>query len=225
MLDHLPPLPPPPEPLIIQALTYLLQPQTFPTLVCCNMGRHRSGTVVGCYRKLQRWALSSILEEYRRYAGAKVRVLNEQVSHTDVRKLADCSSLSCLTRIWWLLRRLRSRSRRRLEGRRMERKNAGTKWSTFGAEERANYTSPRNRSSRSAKVRTTTAWDFLGTNYLIGPDLSAQVWMAPTIWVVNCTISHRSAEIRYATAHSTQSLFIDQCITSTIYTRAKPTKY
>lgn len=34
--------------------------------------------MVGCYRKLQRWALSSILEEYRRYAGMKVRVLNEQ---------------------------------------------------------------------------------------------------------------------------------------------------
>lgn len=79
--DHLPPLPPPPEPLIIQALTYLLQPQTFPALVCCNMGRHRTGTVVGCYRKLQRWALSSILEEYRRYAGMKVRVLNEQVRY------------------------------------------------------------------------------------------------------------------------------------------------
>ena len=43
------------------------------------MGRHRTGTVVGCYRKLQRWALSSILEEYRRYAGMKVRILNEQV--------------------------------------------------------------------------------------------------------------------------------------------------
>lgn len=78
-IDHQPPLPPPPEPLIIQALTLLLQPETFPTLVCCNLGRHRTGTVVGCYRKLQRWALSSILEEYRRYAGMKVRILNEQV--------------------------------------------------------------------------------------------------------------------------------------------------
>ncbi|OCF36588.1 tyrosine phosphatase [Kwoniella heveanensis CBS 569] len=77
-VDHLPPLPPPPEPLIIQSLTLLLKPTTFPTLVCCNMGRHRTGTVVGCYRKLQRWALSSILEEYRRYAGMKVRILNEQ---------------------------------------------------------------------------------------------------------------------------------------------------
>ncbi|BEJ12029.1 hypothetical protein CspHIS471_0204890 [Cutaneotrichosporon sp. HIS471] len=75
---HLPPLPPPTEPLIIHALSLLLQPSTFPTLVCCNMGRHRTGTVVGCWRKLQRWALSSILEEYRRYAGMKVRVLNEQ---------------------------------------------------------------------------------------------------------------------------------------------------
>lgn len=45
------------------------------------MGRHRTGTVVGCWRKLQRWALSSILEEYRRYAGMKVRVLNEQVCY------------------------------------------------------------------------------------------------------------------------------------------------
>ncbi|ORX33724.1 protein-tyrosine phosphatase [Kockovaella imperatae] len=75
---HLPPLPPPPEPLIISALSLLLTPSSFPTLVCCNMGRHRTGTVVGCYRKLQRWALSSILEEYRRFAGMKVRVLNEQ---------------------------------------------------------------------------------------------------------------------------------------------------
>jgi tyrosine-protein phosphatase OCA1 len=81
-IDHLPPLPPPPEPLIIAALSLLLRADTFPALVCCNMGRHRTGTVVGCYRKLQRWALSSILEEYRRYAGMKVRVLNEQVGES-----------------------------------------------------------------------------------------------------------------------------------------------
>ena len=36
------------------------------------------GTVVGCFRKLQRWSLTSIFEEYRRYAGSKVRILNEQ---------------------------------------------------------------------------------------------------------------------------------------------------
>jgi len=36
------------------------------------------GTVIGCLRKLQRWNLTSIFEEYRRYAGPKVRLLNEQ---------------------------------------------------------------------------------------------------------------------------------------------------
>ena len=46
----------------------------------CNLGRHRTGTVIGCLRKLQNWNLSAILEEYRRYAGPKVRVMNEQVS-------------------------------------------------------------------------------------------------------------------------------------------------
>lgn len=29
-------------------------------------------------RKLQKWNLTSIFEEYRRYAGPKVRLLNEQ---------------------------------------------------------------------------------------------------------------------------------------------------
>ena len=45
----------------------------------CNLGRHRTGTVIGCLRKLQHWNLSAILEEYRRFAGPKVRVMNEQV--------------------------------------------------------------------------------------------------------------------------------------------------
>jgi hypothetical protein len=44
----------------------------------CTLGRHRTGTLIGCLRKLQRWALSSILEEYRRHAGAKFNLLSEQ---------------------------------------------------------------------------------------------------------------------------------------------------
>lgn len=51
----------------------------------CNLGRHRTGTVIGCLRKLQRWNLASIFEEYRRHAGAKVRVLNEQVGFSFIR--------------------------------------------------------------------------------------------------------------------------------------------
>ena len=41
-----------------------------------------AGTVMGCLRKLQRWSLTAIFEEYRRYAGTKVRLLNEQVFYT-----------------------------------------------------------------------------------------------------------------------------------------------
>lgn len=67
------------EELVLQALHLLVQPSTYPAIVMCNQGRHRTGTVIGTFRKLQRWALSSILEEYRRYAGSKIRLMNEQV--------------------------------------------------------------------------------------------------------------------------------------------------
>jgi len=66
------------EDVVIRALRVILNPENYPLLVCCNLGRHRTGTVLGCLRKLQRWNLTSILEEYRRYAGQKVRLLNEQ---------------------------------------------------------------------------------------------------------------------------------------------------
>ncbi|GJN90724.1 hypothetical protein Rhopal_003738-T1 [Rhodotorula paludigena] len=66
------------EDTVLHALDLILNPDNAPLLVCCNQGRHRTGTVCGVLRKLQRWNLVSILEEYRRYAGPKVRVLNEQ---------------------------------------------------------------------------------------------------------------------------------------------------
>ncbi|GAA5846316.1 hypothetical protein JCM3766R1_002208 [Sporobolomyces carnicolor] len=63
---------------VLQALDLVLNPQNSPTMIMCAQGRHRTGTCVGCLRKLQHWNLTSILEEYRRFAGPKVRVLNEQ---------------------------------------------------------------------------------------------------------------------------------------------------
>lgn len=66
------------EEIVLQALHLLVQFKTYPCLVMCNLGRHRTGTVIGCFRKLQKWNLSAILEEYRRFAGPKVRVMNEQ---------------------------------------------------------------------------------------------------------------------------------------------------
>lgn len=86
------------------ALEIILNPQNYPLAVMCNLGRHRTGkkfkiyiekkigTVIGCLRKLQRWNLTSILFEYRRYAGNKVRLENEQfieLFDTDLVKIPE----------------------------------------------------------------------------------------------------------------------------------------
>jgi len=53
--------------------------------------QHRTGCVVGCFRKLQRWCLTSIFDEYQRFAAAKTRV-------SDLRfmELFDVSSIKHL---------------------------------------------------------------------------------------------------------------------------------
>lgn len=66
------------EDMVLSALEVFLDRSTYPIYVFCSQGRHRTGTVVGCLRKLQRWSLSSIFEEYHRHADAKGRLANEQ---------------------------------------------------------------------------------------------------------------------------------------------------
>lgn len=56
---------------IKQALEIIADKRHHPLLVCCGMGRHRTGTVIGCLRKLQGWNLASVSEEYRRFTGPK----------------------------------------------------------------------------------------------------------------------------------------------------------
>jgi len=67
-----------PEDAIRDALLVLLDSRNHPILIHCNKGKHRTGCLVGCLRKLQRWSLTSIFDEYRRFAGTKVRVLDQQ---------------------------------------------------------------------------------------------------------------------------------------------------
>jgi len=63
---------------VLSALQVILSPQYYPLHVMCNFGHRRTGTVIGCLRKLQGWNLTAIFEEYRRYAGTKARFINEQ---------------------------------------------------------------------------------------------------------------------------------------------------
>ncbi|CAN6162557.1 unnamed protein product [Urochloa humidicola] len=80
-----------PEDRIREALKVILDVRNHPVLIHCKRGKHRTGCVVGCLRKLQRWCLTSIFDEYQRFAAAKTRV-------SDLRfmELFDISSIKHL---------------------------------------------------------------------------------------------------------------------------------
>lgn len=56
---------------IINALRTIVAADHYPLLVCCGMGRHRTGTVIGCLRRIMGWNLASVSEEYRRFTGSR----------------------------------------------------------------------------------------------------------------------------------------------------------
>ena len=56
---------------IINALQTIVTQDNYPLLVCCGMGRHRTGTVIGCLRRIMGWNLASVSEEYRRFTGSR----------------------------------------------------------------------------------------------------------------------------------------------------------
>ncbi|KAK1431510.1 hypothetical protein QVD17_07970 [Tagetes erecta] len=58
---------------ITEALELLIDVRIHPVLIHCKQGKHRTGCVVGSLRKLQNWCTSSVLEEYKLYAGVKSR--------------------------------------------------------------------------------------------------------------------------------------------------------
>eukprot|EP00796_Vickermania_ingenoplastis_P009087 gene9087-6380_t len=66
------------ESLMHRIMSAVSDTRNFPLLIHCNKGKHRTGTVVACLRHLQGWALVSIFEEYKRFAGDKARVGDQQ---------------------------------------------------------------------------------------------------------------------------------------------------
>lgn len=67
-----------PHDIITQALKIAINPENHPLLIHCNRGKHRTGCLVGCIRRLQGWSLTMILDEYRRFAAPKARPLDQQ---------------------------------------------------------------------------------------------------------------------------------------------------
>jgi len=89
------------EDVVVAAFDAILDPNSYPLHIMCHLGRHRTGAVIGCLRKLQRWNLASILSEYRRYAGTKVRIMNEQfieLFDTDLVSIPEIPPKCILTR-------------------------------------------------------------------------------------------------------------------------------
>ncbi|XP_010539380.1 PREDICTED: probable tyrosine-protein phosphatase At1g05000 [Tarenaya hassleriana] len=77
-----------PDEVIREALKVLLDTTNHPVLVHCKSGKHRTGCLVGCLRKVQRWCLSSIFDEYQRFAASKARISDQRFM-----ELFDISSL------------------------------------------------------------------------------------------------------------------------------------
>lgn len=67
-----------PHDVITRALEIAINPANHPLLIHCNRGKHRTGCLSGCIRRLQDWSLTMIFDEYRRFAYPKARPLDQQ---------------------------------------------------------------------------------------------------------------------------------------------------
>ncbi|KAI7854895.1 tyrosine phosphatase family-domain-containing protein [Circinella umbellata] len=67
-----------PEDKISAALAAILDKRNHPMLIHCNKGKHRTGCLIGCLRKLQNWSHTSIFDEYRRFSHPKSRSMDQQ---------------------------------------------------------------------------------------------------------------------------------------------------
>ncbi|XP_074273094.1 inositol diphosphatase DSP4-like [Silene latifolia] len=90
-----------PDDAIREALKVILDVRNHPLLIHCKRGKHRTGCLVGCLRKLQKWCLSSIFDEYQRFAAAKARVSDQRfIELFDIHSLKhlpisfSCSNMS-----------------------------------------------------------------------------------------------------------------------------------
>ena len=63
---------------ITAALCTILDRRNHPMLIHCNKGKHRTGCLVGCLRKLQAWSLTAVFDEYRRFSFPKSRSMDQE---------------------------------------------------------------------------------------------------------------------------------------------------
>jgi len=62
---------------IHQILEIMLDPNNYPMLLHCNKGKHRTGCLTACFRKVCGWTDEAALEEYVQYSVPKDRELDK----------------------------------------------------------------------------------------------------------------------------------------------------
>eukprot|EP00252_Welwitschia_mirabilis_P000678 TRINITY_DN1064_c0_g2_i2.p1 TRINITY_DN1064_c0_g2~~TRINITY_DN1064_c0_g2_i2.p1 ORF type:complete len:662 (+),score=120.07 TRINITY_DN1064_c0_g2_i2:394-2379(+) len=67
-----------PDDTIREALKILLDTRNHPVLIHCKKGKRRTSCLVGCLRKVQKWCLTAVFEEYERFVGRKPESLDLQ---------------------------------------------------------------------------------------------------------------------------------------------------
>lgn len=81
---------------LTRAMEIVLNPKHQPILIHCNRGKHRTGCLIGCIRKLQNWSLTMIFDEYRRFAFPKARALDQQFiemyNDSDIKRIASANN-------------------------------------------------------------------------------------------------------------------------------------
>ncbi|KAK6420991.1 tyrosine-protein phosphatase siw14 [Oleoguttula sp. CCFEE 5521] len=58
---------------VCEALLVTMDIANYPLYIHCNQGKHRTGCVIACMRKVQGWSMDDILHEYDTYASPKAR--------------------------------------------------------------------------------------------------------------------------------------------------------
>ncbi|XP_042422841.1 tyrosine-protein phosphatase DSP5-like [Zingiber officinale] len=76
---------------IMEALRVLLDARNHPILIHCKRGKHRTGCVVGCFRRLQNWCMTSVHEEYVKFASTKARPSDMVfIEKFDISQMMEC---------------------------------------------------------------------------------------------------------------------------------------
>ena len=60
-----------------KVIKLILDPTNHPMLVHCNKGKHRTGCITACFRKVTGWSLDACLAEYEKYSKPKSRELDK----------------------------------------------------------------------------------------------------------------------------------------------------